>query len=117
VRHRSFEQVATLRQGLDHALRLIADRQPDIADAAGQRFLGDGDIWPNGRDQFILGDGLSGALGKIAQHFEAFRPQLYFTGRPKQAKPLQIKRQKAENQFHILILPEQPLRRQREVSG
>ena len=68
-------------------------------------------------NQFILGDGLSGVLGEIAQHFKAFRPQLYLTGGPKQAKPLQIKRQRAENQFHFPDLTRTALRRQREVSG
>ena len=56
-------------------------------------------------------------LGKIAQHFEAFRPQFYLTCGPEQAKPLQIKRQSAENQFHFPDLTRTALRRQREVSG
>lgn len=91
ARDRTFKQVAPLRQCLDQALPMIADRLTDIADTTGEGFVGHRHIRPDCRHQFILGDGLIGVFGEVAQDLKALRAQLDFAAGAEQAKTVQIK--------------------------
>ena len=65
---------------------MVTDGLADIADTAGQRFVSNRHIGPNGRHQFIPGDGLVGMLGKVSQDLEALRRQPDFASAPERQR-------------------------------
>ena len=61
-RHLGGEQVAALGHRLEHLLRLVAERPADVADALGDRFVGDHHIGPDRRYDRVAVHKLSNGL-------------------------------------------------------
>src|SRR5262245_11822055 len=95
------EHVAPSGQGLDDALAAIIEGQPDIADAACQRFLRYCGVWPDSLNDLVLAGRPAGTLDKVGQHIEALRAQLYGAIAGTQRPPRQIQR-KAFKPEHLL---------------
>ena len=67
--------VASAGYRLDEPLALVGKRTPQFADALHQDVIGDGDVRPHRREQFVLRDRPPGILQQEAQHRECLRPQ------------------------------------------
>jgi len=99
--HGRGEQIASPRHGLDQLLRAVADRLPDVADAAGQRFVGHHQPRPDGSHQLVLGHHAAGVARQTRQHVEALGPQLHRALAAQQRAAREVEREVFKAQHRV----------------
>ena len=73
--HLGSEQVAVPRHGLEHLLRLVAQRLADVAHALGDQFVTDHHVGPDRGHDRVAVHHPAGVLDQQPQQRERFRPQ------------------------------------------
>jgi len=109
-RHLSVEPITAARHRLDELRAIVAERAAQLTDALHQGIVGDGDIRPHRREQFVLGNEPAAILDQMKENRERLRPQRHLVTVKQQAAAVAVE--------HVAVEPQPSwLRRCRAPGG